>query len=142
MSPEMFKWLGQALKENSDLVASEHTKVHDRLRRDQVDIRDRIKQAYVDHIDGRIDEDIFTRITEDFRLDQKNLARAFDRLSIADDTYIEDGIALLGIAKGARKVFADADIAGKRTILNHLLSNCFYKDESLEVSLRKPFVSL
>lgn len=142
MIPEMFKWLGQALKENSDLVASKHAKVLDRLRRDQVDIRNRMKQAYVDHIDRRIDEDIFTRITEDFRLDQKNLARAFDRLSIVDDTYIEDGIALLGIAKGARKVFADADIAGKQTILNHSLSNCSYKDESLEAFFRKPFVSL
>ena len=139
MNPTMFKWLGQALKENTDLVASEHARVLDRLRRDQDDIRERMKQLYLDHIDGKIDDDIFTRVTEDFRQDKKNLEREFERLSTADDAYIDDGIALLGIAKDARRMFAEADFAGKRNILNHILSNCIFKDQTVTATFRKPF---
>jgi len=67
------------------------------------------------------------------------LSRAFDRLSEADNAYIDDGIALLGFAKDARRMFAEADFAGKRNILHHLLSNCSYKDGEVSVTFRKPF---
>ncbi len=67
------------------VVASEHARVLDRLRRDQDDIRERMKQDYIDHIDGKIDGDLFNRITEDFREDQRSLARELDRLTVADD---------------------------------------------------------
>ncbi|MCW5647228.1 MAG: hypothetical protein KIT23_08415 [Sphingopyxis sp.] len=69
----------------------------------------------------------------------KGLSREFDRLSEADHAYIDDGIALLGIAKDARQMFAKADHAGKRNILHHLLSNCSYKDGEVSATFRKPF---
>ncbi len=139
MTPRMHQWLGQALKENSDLIETEHARVLGRLRRDQDDIRERMKQAYLDHVDGKLDEGLFTRISEDYREDLKGLSREFDRLSEADNAYIDDGIALLGIAKDARRMFAEADFSGKRNILHHLLSNCSYKDGEVSVSFRKPF---
>lgn len=139
MTPKMFEWLGRALKENSEVIASEHARVLDRLRRDQDDICDRMKQVYIDHIDGKIDGDLFNRITEDFREDQRSLARELDRLATADEAYIDDGIALLGIAKDVRRMFAEASFASKRNILSHLLSNCTYKDGEVDVNFRKPF---
>lgn len=45
MTPRMHQWLGQALKENSDLIETEHARVLDRLRRDQEDICERMKRA-------------------------------------------------------------------------------------------------
>ena len=67
------------------------------------------------------------------------MSRAFDRLSEADNAYIDDGIALLGFAKDARRMFAEADFAGKRNILHHLLSNCSHKDGEVSATFRKPF---
>lgn len=139
MTPEMLRWLGQALKENSDLIETEHSRLLDRLRREQDDIRERMKQVYIDHIDGKIDDDIFARVTADFREDQNKIARELDRLMDADHAYIDDGIALLGIAKDAKRMFAEADPAGKRNILSHLLSNCSYGDGQLTAAYRKPF---
>lgn len=139
MTPSMFEWLGRALKENSEVIASEHARVLDRLRRDQDDIRERMKQVYIDHVDGKIDGDLFNRITEDFRDDQRSLARELDRLATAHEAYIDDGIALLGIAKDARRMFAEASFASKRNILSHLLSNCTYKEGKVDVAFRKPF---
>ncbi len=139
MTPQMYQWLGRALKENSDLVETEHARVLDRLRRDQDDIRERMKQAYLDHVDGKLDESLFARISADYREDLKGLSREFERLSEADHAYIDDGIALLGIARDARRMFAQADIAGKRNILHHLLSNCSYSDGQLTAIFRKPF---
>lgn len=104
-------------------------------RRDQDDIRERMKQVYINHIDG----DLFNRITEDFRDDQRSLARELERLATADEAYIDDGIALLGIAKDARRMFAEASFAYKRNILSHLLSNCTFKDGKVDVAFRKPF---
>ena len=67
------------------------------------------------------------------------MSRAFDRLSEADNAYIDDGIALLGFAKDARRMFAEADFSGKRNILHHLLSNCSHKDGEVSATFRKPF---
>lgn len=71
---------------------------------------------------------------------QKNRARKFERLSNADDICIDDGIALLGIAKDLRKMFADADFAGKRNILNHLPSNCTRKGGNVAAAFRKSLI--
>jgi len=98
-----------------------------------------MKQAYLDHVDGKLDEALFARISEDYREDLKGLSREFDRLSEADNAYIDDGIALLGDTKDARRMFAEADFAGKRNILHHLLSNCSHKDGEVSATFRKPF---
>ncbi|MBJ7438362.1 MAG: hypothetical protein JHD35_04965 [Sphingopyxis sp.] len=45
MTRRMHQWLGQALKENSDLIETEHARVLERLRRDRDAIRERMKQA-------------------------------------------------------------------------------------------------
>jgi hypothetical protein len=62
-------------------------------------VRNRLKQAYIDNIDGKIDDDLFARLTADYRGDERKIARELDRLMDADHAYIDDGIAILGIAK-------------------------------------------
>ena len=138
-TPRMHQGLGKALQKNSDLIEIEHARVLDRLRRDQDDIRERMKQAYLNHVDGKLDEALFARIPEDYREDLKGLSREFGCLSDADHAYIDDGIALLGIAKDARRMFTEADFAGKRNILHHLLSNCSSKNGQVSATFRKPF---
>ncbi|WP_428628280.1 hypothetical protein [Sphingopyxis sp.] len=94
---------------------------------------------HLDHVDGKLEEALFARIAEDYRGDLKGLSRESDRLSEADHADIEDGIALLGIAKDARRKLAEADFAGKRNILHHLLSNCSYSDGGVSAAFHKPF---
>ncbi len=98
-----------------------------------------MKQSYLDHVDGKLDKALFARISEGYREDLNGLSREFDLLSEADNAFIDDGIALLGIAKDARRMFAESDLAGKRSILHHLLANCSYKDGEVSVTFCKPF---
>jgi hypothetical protein len=71
LTPKMFDWLGQALKENLPAVEAERARRIEALRRDQNDIRERMKQAYIDNVDGKIDDDLFTRLTADYRDDER-----------------------------------------------------------------------
>ena len=75
--------------------------------------------------------------------DQTKIVRGLNGLTEEDDAYIDDGIALLGITKDARRMFAEADLGGKRNILSHLLSNCSYRDGQVKATYRKaPLISL
>ena len=73
LTPKMFEWPGQALKENLPAIEGECARRIDVLRRDQDDIRERMKQAYIDDVDGKIDDDLFARLTTDYRNDERQI---------------------------------------------------------------------
>ena len=139
LTPKMFEWLGQALKENLPAVEAERARRIEALRRDQDDIRERMKQAYIDNVDGKIDDDLFTRLTADYRNDERQILRQLDRLMDADHAYIDEGIALISMARDARRTFAEAGLERKQSLLATLLSNSTYKDGVVTASFRKPF---
>lgn len=105
MTDKMFKWLAHALKDNSRLVETELARWVDRLHREQVDIRDRMKQAYIDNIDGKIDDDIFGSLIADYKQDERKIVRELERRMDADHGYLDEGIRLIGVAKDARRMF-------------------------------------
>lgn len=47
----------------------------DRLHREQVDIRDRMKQSYIDNVDGKIDDEIFGSPIADYKQDERKIVR-------------------------------------------------------------------
>jgi len=139
MTDKMFKWLAHALKDNSRLVETEHARWIDRLHREQVDIRDRMKQAYIDNIDGKIDDDIFDSLIADYKQDERKIVRELERRMDADHGYLDEGIRLIGVAKDARRMFQKADREGRKRILSLLLSNCTYSNGVVSATCRKPF---
>jgi len=50
-----------------------------------------MKQAYIDNVDGKIDDDLFTRLTADYRNDERQILRQLGRLMDADHAYIDRG---------------------------------------------------
>ena len=83
-----------------------------------------MKLAYIDNIDGKIDDDIFGWLIADYKQDERKIIRELERRMDADHGYLDEGIRLIGVAKDARRMFQKADREGRKRILSLLLSNC------------------
>ena len=83
-----------------------------------------MKQAYIDNIDGKIDDDIFGWLIADYKQDERKIIRELERRKDADHGYLDEGIRPICVAKDARRMFQKADREGRKRILSLLLSNC------------------
>ena len=52
---------------------------------------------------------------------------------------LEEGIALLDLARNAQRLFAAQKPCEKRRLLNFLLSNCTWEDGEVVATVREPF---
>jgi hypothetical protein len=97
-----------------------------------------MKLAYINNIDGKIDDDIFNSLIADYKQDERKIVRELERRMDADHGYLDEGIRLIGVAKDVRRMFQKADGEGRKRILT-LLSNCAYADGTVSATYRKPF---
>jgi hypothetical protein len=86
-------------RKSTQLLPSAGRLRDDGLDREQVDIRNRIKQAYIDNIDGKIDDNIFSQLVADYKQDERKITRELERRMDADHGYLDEGIRLIGIAR-------------------------------------------
>lgn len=93
---------------------------------------------YVDKLDGRIDAAFFDRMSAEWRAEQDRCLREIERHSDADQSYLEEGVRVLELAKDARRLFNKQEPREKRRLLNFLVSNCSWKSGDL-TALRQPF---
>ena len=105
---------------------------YDRLQR-------RIDTAYEDRLDGGIAADFFERRAAEWRKAQTTLRRRMDAFAAADQAYIDQGIALLELARRAVVLYERQNSREKRRLLDFLHLNSFWDGEHLETSWRKPF---
>jgi site-specific DNA recombinase len=105
---------------------------HDRLQ-------NRLHAIYIDKLDGRIDNYFFDKLSEDFRLQQDRCLRQIARHQDADQSYLEEGIGLLEMARSTQRLFENEQPLEKRRLLNFVLSNSSWKDGALRATFRQPF---
>lgn len=139
LSPEMFEWLRNALRESFAHVHKEHDAAVTRLQTERERLRERMKQIYMDNLDGRIEDEIYSALTAQFRDQERKVAKELERRHDADLSYFDDGIALLSVAQDSKRRFLEADLAAKKHVLSVVLSNCSFRDRTLSAEYRKPF---
>ena len=61
------------------------------------------------------------------------------RHQAANQTYLEEGIRILELARRAQALFLKQVPRGKRRLLEFVLSNCSWKSGELTANWRKPF---
>lgn len=110
-----------------------------KLQKEHRRIQDRIDAMYMDKLDGRIDNDFFDRKAAEFRSEQSRVMRDVEAHQNANQSYIEDGIRLLDLARRAHVLFENQPPVEKRKLLDFVLSNCRWKNRQLEAEYRKPF---
>ncbi len=94
---------------------------------------------YVDKLDGRIDVAFFDRMSVQWRDEQARCLRDIEHHQTANQTYLEEGIHLMELARSAQRLFERQNAREKRRLLNFVVSNCSWKGGKLTVLLRQPF---
>ena len=106
--------------------------VYDRLQ-------NRVHAAYVDKLDGRIDVAFFDRVSDEWRREQEQCLRDIEQHQGADQSYLDEGVQLLELARNAQRLFAKQEAKEKRRLLGFLVSNRSWKGGELTTELRQPF---
>ena len=73
---------------------------------------------YVDKLDGLVDTAFFERMSNQWREEQNRCQREIERHQNADKSYMDEGVALLELARNAQRLFAKQEPREKRRLLN------------------------
>ena len=65
--------------------------------------------------------------------------RLIEQHQTANDSYMDEGIKVLELARNARRLFDKHEPQEKRRLLNFAVSNCSWRGGRLTATLRQPF---
>jgi site-specific DNA recombinase len=136
---EVLEWVRDALHASHADERHEHEEA---IRRHQVEykrLQERINAMYVDKLDGVVDAAFFEKMSTQWRDEQNRCLREIERHQSADQSYMEEGVQLLELARNAQKLFEQQEPREKRRLLNFVLSNCTWEDGQVVANFRQPF---
>jgi site-specific DNA recombinase len=136
---EVLAWVRDALRQSHADEKREHDAAITRLQAEYHRLQDRIDTMYVDKLDGRIDAAFFDRLAAQWRDEQARCLRDTERHQAANQSYLEEGIHLIELARSAQRLFERQDAQQKRRLLSFVVSNCSWKGGELTTALRQPF---
>jgi site-specific DNA recombinase len=138
-SDDVLEWLKKALRESHADQKQEHEAAIARLRTEYDLLQQRLHTMYIDKLDGRVDAELFDKLSVTWREQQSAYQREIDFHQAADQSYLEDGITLLTLAKSAKALFDQRPPEDKRKLLKFALSNCSWKGGEVAATFRQPF---
>lgn len=136
---EVLEWVRQALYASHADERREHEDAIKRLLAENKRIGDRIDAMYLDKLDGRVNGAFFDLKSTEWREEQHRCLREIERHQSAEQSYMDEGIQILELARNAQKLFARQQPREKRRLLNFVLSNCFWEDGEVVATFRQPF---
>jgi site-specific DNA recombinase len=136
---EVLEWVREALDVSHADERREHEEAIKRLRSEYDRLQNRIHAMYVDKLDGKVDGVFFERMSGEWRGEQDRCQRDIERHQTADQSYLEEGVRLLELARNAQRLFKIQEARQKRRLLNFVVSNCSWKAGKLTAALRQPF---
>src|ERR1700730_6848893 len=102
-------------------------------------LQDRIHAMYVDKLDGLVDAAFFDKMSNQWREEQNRCQREIDRHRSAEQSYMDEGVQILELARNAQRLFERQEPRQKRRLLNFVLSNCTWEDGEVVATFRQPF---
>ena len=136
---EVLEWVRDALHASHADERREHEEAAKRHQAEHKRLNDRIHAMYVDKLDGLVDAAFFEKMSNQWREEQNRCLREIERHQNADKSYLDEGVALLDLARNAQRLFAKQEPREKRRLLNFVLSNCTWEDGEVVASFREPF---
>jgi site-specific DNA recombinase len=136
---EVREWVREALYASHADERREHEDAIKRLLGEHKRIGDRINAMYLDKLDGRIDSTFFDVKSAEWREEQNRCLREIERHQCAEQSYMDEGIQILELARNAQKLFERQQPREKRRLLNFVLSNCSSEDGKVVATFRQPF---
>ena len=136
---EVLEWVREALQTSHADERREYEEAIKRLRAEYDRLQNRLNAMYVDKLDGRIDAAFFERMSAEWRAGQERCQREIDRHQSAEQSYMNEGVQLLELARNAQRLFASQEPREKCRLLNSVLSNCTWEDGKVVATFRQPF---
>jgi site-specific DNA recombinase len=136
---EVLAWVRDALRVSHADEKREHEATIGRLRAEYDRLQARMHAMYVDKLDGEVDGGFFDRMSAEWRAEQDHCLREIERHRAADQSYLEEGVRLLELARNAQRLFEKQEPREKRRLLNFVVSNCTWRGGELVANLRQPF---
>jgi site-specific DNA recombinase len=136
---EVMEWVRDALHASHADERREHEEAIKRHQAEYKRLDERIHAMYVDKLDGLVDTAFFERMSNRWREEQNRCLREIERHQDADKSYLDEGVALLELARNAQRLFAKQEPREKRRLLNFVLSNCTWEDGEVVATFRQPF---
>jgi DNA invertase Pin-like site-specific DNA recombinase len=136
---EVLEWVRDALHTSHADERREHEEAIKRHQAEYKRLNDRIHAMYVDKLDGLVDTAFFEKMSNQWREEQNRCQREIERHQNADESYLEEGVQLLELARNAQRLFAQQEPREKRRLLNFVLSNCTWEDGKVVATFREPF---
>lgn len=136
---EVYDLIVQALRDSFDIERNDHEEAVASLRAESDRLRKRLEAVYVDKLDGTVTDDFYRRMAVQWRDELDRCQRDLARHQEASNDYMDEGVALLTLARKAHRLFESSNGVEKRRLLNFVLSNCTWKHSELTADYRQPF---
>ena len=136
---DVFNWMRKALRESFHDERRENADAIKRLIKERDRLQQRIKAIYIDKVNGKIDDEFHDRMRDEWREEQERCLRDIERHQTADDSYMDEGVSLLQLAKDAHRLFEKQSAQEKSRLLNFLFSNSTWKNGELTADFKQLF---
>ena len=136
---EVLEWVRDALRASHTDERREHEEAIRRLQAEHKRLGDRINAMYLDKLDGRVDGAFFDKMSAEWRDEQNRCLREIERHEAAEQSYMDEGVQILELARNAQRLFERQEPRQKRRLLNFVLSNCTWEDGEVVATFRQPF---
>ena len=136
---EVLEWVRDALHASHRDERRDHEEAIKRLQAEYDRLQRRIDAMYIDKLDGKIGGDFFDSMAGQWREEQSRCLRDIERHQEAEQSYMDEGVRILELARNARALFERQPAREKRRLLNFVLSNCSWKDGEVLATFRQPF---
>jgi hypothetical protein len=137
--PETLDWVTSALKESHQDEKRFHDEAIQRLQSEYSRLQNRIDQMYVDKLDRRVTDEFFDQKSAEWRQEQQGILHNLEQHQNANQSYLQEGVAILELANRAAELFEKQSASEKRRLLDFVLSNSSWGDGELTVEFRQPF---
>ena len=138
-SKRIYDLIVRALKESFTVEKRDHAEAVANLRSEIDRLQKRLEAVYIDKLDGGVTDEFYQRMAAQWRDEIGRCQRDLTRHLEASSAYMDEGVALLTLARKAHRLFESASGAEKRRLLNFVLSNCTWQDGELRAEYREPF---
>jgi site-specific DNA recombinase len=136
---EVMEWVREALRVSHADQKHEHQVAVVRLKAEYDRLEKRIQAMYVDKLDARVDAVVFERMSAEWRAEQDRCLSQISGHQGAEQSYFEEGVRILELARNARQLFEKQEPRKKRRLIQFVVSNCTWKEGLLTAELRQPF---
>lgn len=131
----IMKTLRESLKHKIEY----HNNLIDQLTQQIKRLQNRIDQAYLDKLDGLIDETTWKTRTKEWTREKEEFGIKMTAAQKDDVHYLNNASLIIELCNNAAQMFKTGNVAKKRRVIDMITSNCVYKNGNIDVELKSVF---